>query len=183
MDIAVIVCYAALTRMAIEARPKNDEEYPEAPNGIKPDCYADVNADEPQLAAKAIEDSTDECRLSCHPCQLSVGTIVPVCPDEHEHADEVVAKVAGGKEISRSTANDDAQQRYHNGVNMQPTKEQRPKIAWGASDVEFEVALCVTRFHCSKNALLEAHSNVISPKNSERWKSGFSVLMGFQLMK
>ena len=169
--------------MAIEASPKNDEEYPEAPNGIKPDCYTDVNADEPQLAAKAIKDSTDECRLSCHPCQLSVGTIVPVCPDEHEHADEVVAKVAGGKEISRSTANDDAQQRYHNGVNMQPTKEQRPKIAWGASDVEFEVALCVTRFHCSKNALLEAHSNVISPKNSERWKSGFSVLMGFQLMK
>ena len=101
MHVAIIICYAALARMAIETCPKDDEENPNTP----------------------------------------------------EHANEVVTKVAGGKEISRSTANYDTQQRDDNGMNVQPTEEQRPQITWGASDVEFEIALCVTRLHCSNNAL------------------------------
>ena len=184
VNIAIVIGNAALTRVAVEACPKDDEEYPDAPDGIEPDGYADVDADEPKLAAKAIEHSTDECRLSRHASQLSVGTVVPVRPDEHQHADEVVAKVVVCKEIGRSAADDDAQQGNDDGMNMQPTKEERPQIAWGASDIKFEVALYVSRLHGSKDALLEAaHSNIICPKNSGRWKSGLFVLMGFQLMK
>ena len=153
MHVAIIICYAALARMAKETCPKDDEENPNTPNGIEPDGNADVNANEPQLASKTIENTAHKGRLASHSGQLTVGTIVPVCPNEHEHANEVVTKVAGGKEISRSTANHDAQQRDDNGMNVQPTEEQRPQITWGASDVEFEIALCVTRLHCSNNAL------------------------------
>ena len=183
VDIAIIIGYSALTRVAIEACPKDDEEYPDAPDGIEPDGYADVDADEPKLATKAIEHSTDERRLSRHASKLPVGTIVPVSPNEHQHTDEVVAKVVESKEIGRRAANDDAQQRDDYRMNVQPTKEERPQIAWGASDIEFEVALYVSRLHCCKYSLLERHQNIICPKNSGRWKSGFSVLMGFQLMK
>ena len=153
MHIAIIIGYAALTRMAIETCPKDDEENPNTPNGIEPDGNADVNANEPQLASKTIENTAHKGRLACHSGQLAVCTIVPVCPNEHKHANKVVTEVAGGKEISRSTANPDAKQRNDNGRDVQPTEEQRPQIAWGASDVEFEIALCVTRLHCSKNAL------------------------------
>ena len=154
VDITIVIGYSALTRVAIEACPKDDKEYPNAPNGIEPDGDSNVDADEPKLAAKAIEHAPDERLLSGHASQLSVGTIVPIRPNEHQHTDEVVAKVVESKEIGRSAADDDTQQRYDDGMNMQPTKEERPQITWGASDIEFEVALYVSRLHGSKDALL-----------------------------
>ena len=183
VNVAIIVGNSALTRMAIEARPKDDEEDPDAPNGIEPYGYADVDADEPEFATKTVENPAHERCLPCHSSQLPVCTVVPVRPNEEQHSDDVVSKVCGSEEKSRRAANDDTHQGDHNGMDMQPTEEERPQIARGASDVEFEVALYVTRFHGRKDTLLQAHSNVISPKNSGRWKSGFSVLMGFQLMK
>lgn len=183
VNVAIIVGNSALARMAIEARPKDDEENPDAPNGIEPDGYADVDADEPEFATKTVENPAHERCLPCHSSQLPVCTVVPVRPNEEQHSDDVVSKVCGSEEKSRRAANDDTHQGDHNGMDMQPTEEERPQIARGASDVEFEVALYVTRLHGRKDTLLQAHSNDISPKNSGRWKSGFSVLMGFQLMK
>ena len=152
VDVAIVVGNAALARVAKEASPKDDENNPKAPDGIEPYGYADVDADEPQFASKAIKHTADKCLLTRHASQLPVGAVVPICPDEHEHTDEVVAEVVVGKEDGRSTADDDAQQRHRDGMNMQATEEQRPQLARRASDIEFEVALCVTRLHGGKDA-------------------------------
>ena len=151
VDVAIIIGNSALTRVAIEACPKNDEENPNAPCGIETNGDSDVDADEPQLATKAIEHSAHKCRLSSHASKLSVGTIVPIRPNEKQHADEVVTEVVESKEIGRSTTNNDTQQSDDNRMNMQPTEEERPQIAWGASDIEFEVALYISRLHCGKH--------------------------------
>ena len=155
MDVAIIVGNSALARMAIEARPEDDEENPDAPNGIEPDGYADVDADEPELATKAVENPAYERCLPRHSSQLPVCTVVPVRPNEEQHSDDVVPKVRGSEEESRSTSDDDTHQGDYNGMNMQPTEEERPQVARGASDVEFEVALYVTRLHGRKDTLLQ----------------------------
>ena len=53
MDVAVVVGDTTLTRMAEEACPKDYKEDANAPNGIEANSYANVDADEPELSAKA----------------------------------------------------------------------------------------------------------------------------------
>ena len=143
MDVTVVVGNSALARMAEETCPKDYQDDVNAPDGIETDGYGDVDAEEPAHASEAVKDTPYERSLPRHACQLSVGTVVPVRPNQQQHADDVVAEVVVGKEEGGSTAYDDAHQRHGYGMNMQTTEELRPQIAWGSRGIEFKVALYV----------------------------------------
>ena len=137
-----------------------------------------------KFAREASKRATYQGSLPRHACQLTVGTVIPVRPDEHQHTDEVVRCLVGIEEDAGGRTDDDAHQGHGYGMDMQSAEQQRPQIAGSAGDVELEITLHITGLHCGKYTLLEAaHSNVICPKKSGRWKSGLSVWIGFQLMK
>jgi len=135
VHVAIVVGDGALLCMAVETCPSAEQPNPYAPLWCEAQGQENVDAEEPYVACKAVENASDECLLARHACQLSVGAVVPVGPDEQQHADDVPSQVVLPKEKTAGRANDDAEKCYRNGVDVQGTKEERPKIAWSAGYV------------------------------------------------
>ena len=86
MNLAVVVGKTALNGMASETG--NNAECPDFPAPLRHQTEGDgeVDADKPEVASCAIQDSTQGTLLIGESRQLSVATIIYVCPNEQEDA-------------------------------------------------------------------------------------------------
>ena len=165
--IAVIVAYGALTCVAAESSPRAEQPYPRSPllvgKGNNVGLYAqaekDIDREEPYVSAKPVEYASDEGTLVGHSCQLSVGTVVPVCPDEQQHTYEVHAQVILIEEPSTGSAYDYACQGDHYGVYPHLSKKACPEIHWSACHIELKGSLCLLTFECGAYFVYQFHSS------------------------
>ena len=126
MYVAVVVGQGSLTGMTEESRVAEQRPNPPAIDRIHAESQSEVDAQEPDFATCTIEDASDECALVGHARQLAVGTVVPVCPHEQQHADGIHLQAVEIEEETATGADDDGQQRDGDGVDVQGAEEQGP---------------------------------------------------------
>ena len=165
--IAVIVANGALTCVAAESCPRAEQPYPHSPllvgKGNNVGLYAqaekDIDREEPYVSAKPVEYASDEGTLVGHSCQLSVGTVVPVCPNEQQHTYEVHAQVFLIEEPTAGSAYDYACQGDHYGVYPHLGKKACPEIPWSACHIELKGTLCLLTFERGAYFIYQFHSS------------------------
>ena len=91
MKLAIIVGGGSLLGMAKTGNHSHHPHYPgmsaeKLTGGIDTEADGEVDSHKPEVAAEAVEDASETRILLGHTCQLAVGAVEGVSPDEQKHA-------------------------------------------------------------------------------------------------
>ena len=141
MNLTVVVGKTALDGMAAEAG--NDAECPDLPAPLRHQTEGDgeVDADKPEVAGSAIQDSAQGTFLVGESCQLTVAAIIYVCPNEQEDAQDIDCQIVEIEADARSYAEEDGKNGHHVWGDVKHAEESRPLVANGAIEVNINVLL------------------------------------------
>lgn len=107
VDVAVIVCQLALFGVADETGKGGNQPNPDAPLVVEPHTDGEIDGEEPKVARKTVEHTSEFGLLSGHACQLSVCAVIHVGPDEQQHPDDIDVQVFEVKTIAGSHSQQD----------------------------------------------------------------------------
>ena len=104
MNLTVVVGKTALNGMA--TKTGHDAECPDFPAPLWHQSERDskVDADKPEVASLTIQDSAQGTLLVGKTCQLSIATVINICPDEQEDTQDVNCQIVEIEADARSYA-------------------------------------------------------------------------------
>ena len=141
MDLTVVVGKTALNGMAAESG--DDAECPDLPAPLRHQTEGDgeVDADKPEVASCAIQDSAQGTLLVGESCQLTVATVINISPDKQEDAQDVDCQIIEIEADARSYAEEDGKNGHHVWGDVKHAEESRPLVTNRAIEVNINVLL------------------------------------------
>ena len=115
---------------------------------VEAKSHSKIDANEPNIASKAIEDAPPKGFLSCHSSQLTISRIIEVRPSQEGYANKGEKQVAFAliHKIGSPDTQYDAENSDDIGVDVECTKEARPKQSDGTSEINIDVLFGVATF-------------------------------------
>ena len=158
MNVAVVVGQLALFAVADEASERAEHPNPDAPLRHQSQTDGHVDGHKPDVASKSVEDASPAGLLSRHACQLSVGAVVEIRPDEQQNTDDGVSHVVEIEHHASCRTEEDGKNRHHIGVYAKEIKEISPKQAQWAREMYVEPFFGVLRLEGGRQFLFSAMS-------------------------
>ena len=154
MNLAVVVGQTALNGMATKAG--HDAESPDFPAPLRHQSERDgkVDADKPEVASRTIQNSAQGTLLVGKTCQLSVATVINICPDEQEDAQDVNSQIVEIEADARSYAEKDGKNGHHVRGDMKHAEKSCPLVTDGTIEININMLLGIRRFQRSLKFLI-----------------------------
>ena len=127
MNVPVIIGHCCLLAMT---QAGHGCQYPDPIRPLRSQTQTDgcIDRDKPKITGHTVQYPSDLGLLSGHTCQLSVGTVVHVGPNQQAHAYHIQQKIVVIKQYPCRNSQKDGSNRYRIGSNSHFMKKKRPSV-------------------------------------------------------